>query len=369
MKLPEIKLTKKHYAVLGAVIILFLGWRIFSVLSDKPQEVNTVPVVRTMTVGETSTDATATYPGEVRGKYESQLAFQVPGKIIRRSANLGQQVEAGQVLMEIDPKDIDQQLLASQAAYSSAQANYNLARENYSRFQKLYEQNAVSAMVRDQYKTQFDAAASALNSAQAQLNASRNQMGYTRLVADHAGSIASVSGEVGQVVAAGTPVVTLVQDGQREIQIYVPENRLDQVSIGQKATVTFWALTGVKAEGTVTEIAPMADPVTRTYKVRIALAGMPKEAKLGMTAKVVLGTGKETALLLPQSAIYQTGEKPGVWVIRDKKATLVPVKVDGYEGNNVKISAGLKKGDVVVTGGINKLSEGQEVRLEGSEFK
>ena len=336
--LKEIKLTKTHVALFVAAVVAFAGWRVVSVLKPPATEERTVPVVRTVTVGETAADGTATYPGEVRGKYESNLAFQAGGKIVSRSVNLGDTVHAGQVLMELDPKDIRQSYDADQAAYQAALSNYNLAKENYARYSRLYEQNAVSAMARDQYRTQLDAADATLN-------------------------------EIGQVVGAGTPVVTIVRDGSREIQIYVPENRLGQIRPNQPAKITFWALNDSVASGHISEIAPMADPVTRTYKVRVAVDTMPEAVKLGMTAKVTLQNGTENVIAIPSGAVYQTGEQPQVWVIRDKKATLVNVKTAGYEGSNVIIAGGLANGDVVVTGGVNKLAEGQEVRLEGSDTK
>ncbi len=369
MDVSEMKLTKTHYMIIGAAAAVFIGWRVFSALQPPAPEARIVPVVRTVTIGETAAKDTAVYPGEVRGKHESNLAFQVAGKIVARHINLGDTVRAGQVLMEIDPKDVMQSYNAAEAAYQAAVSNYKLAKDNYERYSALFEKNAVSAMARDQYRTQFDAAASSLKSAEAQWNASRNQLSYTQLVSDHNGTVASISGEIGQVVGAGTPVATVVQDGSREIQIYVPENRLGQISLNQPAAITFWALNDLKASGHISEIAPMADNVTRTYKVKVTVDSMPEAAKLGMTAKVVLDAGNVKSILVPAGAIYQTGDQAQVWVIRDKKAFLAPVKTAGFEGSNVKITKGLVHGDIVVTGGINKLAEGQEVRLEGSETK
>lgn len=369
MNLPEIKMTKKHYMVLGAAAVLFVGWRVFSALQPPAAEERIVPVVRTITIGETVAKDTALYPGEVRGRYESPLAFQAPGKIVARYIQLGDNVRAGQVLMELDPKDVQQNYNAAQATYQAALSNYEVVKENYKRYTALYEKGAVSTMIRDEHKTRYDAAASQLESARAQFTAAENQLGYTKLVADHDGMVSSLTGEVGQVVNVGTPVAVVVQDGNREIQIFVPENRLGQIRPNLPATITFWALDNVTAQGHVSEVAPMADPVTRTYKVRVTVDTMQEYAKLGMTAKVELNTGSENVTLVPTGAIYQTGDQPQVWVIRDKKATLVPVKTAGFDGSQVRVTGGLAKGDVVVTGGINKLAEGQEVRLEGSENK
>jgi len=369
MNLPEIKMTKTRYMVLGAVAVLFIGWRVFSALQPPAPEDRIVPVVRTVTIGDTAAKETAVYPGEVRGKYESSLAFQVGGKIVARHINLGDNVRAGQVLMELDPKDVQQSYNAAQATYQAALSNYEVVKENYKRYSALYEKGAISTMTRDEHKTRFDAAVSQLESARAQLTASENQMGYTRLVSDHDGMVASITGEIGQVVGAGTPMATVVQNDGREIQIYVPENRLGQIKQNQPATITFWALNGLAASGHISEISAMADSITRTYKVKVAVDSMPEQAKLGMTAKVVLNSGSVDATLVPAGAIYQTGDQAQVWVVRDKKVSLVPVKTAGFEGSNVRITEGLAKGDVVVTGGINKLAEGQEVRLESSETK
>ena len=369
MNLPEIKMSKTHYMLLGAVAVIFIGWRVFSALQPPATEAPVVPVVRTVTIGDTAAKEMAVYPGEVRGKFESNLAFQVLGKIRARHINLGDKVRAGQVLMELDPKDVQQGYSAAQATYQAALSNYEVVKENYKRYTALYEKGAVSTMTRDEHKTRYDAAASQLESARAQLTISENQMGYTRLVSDHDGVVASISGEVGQVVGAGTPVATVVQDGSREIQIFVPENRLGQISLNQPATITFWALNNLTATGHIAEIAPMADSVTRTYKVKVAVDSMPEAANLGMTAKVTLNAGTVKSTLVPTGAIYQTGDQAKVWVVRDKKVSLVPVRTAGFEGSDVRITEGLSKGDVVVTGGINKLAEGQEVRLESSETK
>lgn len=107
MKLPKFEFKKTHYLIAGAVAVLFIGWRIYGTVHPDAVEEKPIPVVRTITVGASSTDNTAVYPGEVRGKYESTLAFQTGGKIVSRQVNLGDRVRAGQVLLEIDPKDVN----------------------------------------------------------------------------------------------------------------------------------------------------------------------------------------------------------------------------------------------------------------------
>ena len=114
----------------------------------------------------------------------------------------------------------------------------------------------------------------------------------------------------------------------------------------------------------------MSDPVTKTYRVRVALEQIPAEAKLGMTAKVVLNNGKEEHFLLPATAIYQTNEQAKVWLVKYNKANLTDITIAGYAGNDVIVASGVTRGDVIVTAGLNKLVPNQDVRLmESGERK
>ncbi|MDD4321925.1 MAG: efflux RND transporter periplasmic adaptor subunit, partial [Acidaminococcaceae bacterium] len=326
-KLQAWGLTKKRlYLIIGVIIIIAIGGRIASDIFGNKNIAKTIPIVRTITVGNSATANILQYPGEVRGRYESSLAFQIAGKIVSRSVNLGDKVTAGQVLMQIDPKDVIQTVNSSAAALNSAESQYQLAAKNAQRYQELYNSGAVSKATAEQYENAANAALATLQQAQARLSADNHQLEYTKLVADHDGVIAAVNGEIGMVVAAGTSMVTLVQNGQREIQIFVPENQLSDIHPGQPVQVDFWALNKVKVNGTISEIAPMADSTTRTYKVRVALDNVPSQVKLGMTAKVILAAGDSTDFIIPSSAIYQTGDKPHVWLVVNKHVQLIPIE-------------------------------------------
>lgn len=373
--------NQKRLALAAAVLVVGASaFALYANIARKPQAAKIIPIVRTYTVGNAAPAAAATYPGEVRGRYESQLAFQVAGKIAARMVNVGDSVQAGQVLLALDPKDVAQNVEATAAQLASARASYKLAADNAARYRSLYAQGAVSEAIRDQYNTQLEAASATLRQAQAQANVSSNQLGYTQLVSDTAGVVTALNGEVGQVVGAGTPIATVVRSGEREVQISVPEGA--NVSVGQQASVSFWALPGVEATGHVREIASMADPVTRTYKVCVAVPDLPKAAKLGMTAKVSLGNNHDNTtnstdskgdtqasasaptFTLPAQALYQVNNKTQVWLVQENKAKLVDVVVAGYAGNDVIISQGLSKGDRVITAGLAKLVPEQEVRPE-----
>lgn len=362
---------QKAMAAVGMLCAVGLCYGLFVRFSPKPVEEKIIPVVRTITVGAKEGISSAEYPGEVKGRYESNLAFQVAGKINSRLVNIGDKVSKGQVLMQLDTKDVAQGAIASNAALEAAQANYKLAQDNFNRFNELRKQGAISQMVYDNYKTQLAAAEATLRQAQAQASVSGNQLDYATLKSDANGVVARVLAEVGQVTGAGTPVVTVVQDGEREVQINVPENILKNLKLGDEAKITFWALNKSEAKGFVREISPIADTLTKTFKINITIPDVPKDVQLGMTAKVSFAnTNSSQALTIPASSIYQVNKQPAVWIVnQDNKVELKDVEIANYAGNDVVISSGVKPGDKVVIAGLAKLTKGQAVRLEKSGEK
>ncbi|HML90669.1 MAG TPA: efflux RND transporter periplasmic adaptor subunit [Methylomusa anaerophila] len=325
-----------------------------------------IPLVRTQVVKEDLHEANSGYSGEVRGRFESQLGFQIGGKIIKRNVDLGSVVNRGDVLMKIDPKDIQQTVNINSAQVYSADSQLRLAESNLNRYRQLYEQNAVSRAQYEQYENAYDVAVAALRQASAQYAQGSNQLNYSVLLADSAGVISSVNAEIGQIVSAGQSVITLVKDGEREVEINIPENRVKELRNAQQIHVAFWALPNTVLDGKVREISPVADKVSRTYKTRISLVDPPQDIKLGMTANVTIeDPNSQEKLYIPLAAIYQTGEQPGVWVITNEAVTLRPIKIGTFGDGKVQVLQGLLAGDVIVTSGVHKLREGQRVRIVG----
>ena len=317
----------------------------------KKEKIETVPVVRTEKVKLGREAAAGTvYAGSVRGRYETNMAFQVGGQVLSRQVQAGSRVRAGQVMMTIDPKDVAQK-------DNAAQSSLQLAAANYERYKQLYEAGAVSAAALDMFRTAYEQAA-------AQAAQTGNALSYTELRAPADGVVTRVNAETGQVVGAGTPVLSFVQTDELEVELHVPENRLSEMPAGKKVTVAFWALADKKTAGFVREISPMADSITRTFAVRISLPEPPEGMQLGMTASVNTEIeGKADAVaVLPLTAVYQNGDKPEVWLVKDGHVSRKPVKTESFSENKVKVS-GLKNGDVVVTAGVHRLLDNQEVRL------
>lgn len=366
-KLPQIRKPKIYYGIFAIILVLFsISVMVWNSHRKIKEDAENVMVVQTSLIGAEASSQEYTYPGEVRGRYESEMAFQVNGKIIRRNAEVGKLVHVGDVLMQIDPKDIAQTVKSASAQVNSVESQLHLAESNLNRFRELYESGAVSRMTYDQYVNSYEVAVAAVQQAEAQQAQGTNQLDYTALRADHAGVIAAIKAEAGQIVNAGQTVLTIVQDGEREVEINVPENRIEDLRKAQKIKVTFWALPKVSADGQVREIAPMADPVTRTYKVRVSLINPPAEMTMGMTAAVSLVDSENQRIIrVPLSAIYQNGDTPSVWVIIADTVTLRPVKTGEFADGSIQIISGLQEGDRIVTAGVHKLYQGQRVKWDG----
>ena len=345
-----------------------------------PQE--PVRSVKLVTVGLSSLTAEQSYAGEVRALSESRLSFRVGGKLIRRQAELGQRVQAGQVLAQLDAQDYALAAAAAGAQVTAARTSRDLAAADYKRFEALKAQNFISGAELERRAASLQGAQAQFEQAQSQYALQGNQTNYAVLVSDGAGVVTSVDAEVGQVVAAGTPVVRVAMDGARDVVFAVPEGRVAAMTIGLPVQVRGWAASGASEtsataastlSGQVREVAASADPVTRTYLVKVALAAQPVVPALGATVTVLVpGQANAAAqvLKLPTSALRQEGQQTAVWVLDPQSMTLRAqvVQVRAADGNEVVVQSGLEPGMQVVAAGVHVLSAGQKVTIYKSNM-
>lgn len=322
--------------------------------------------VKVMTLDASAQHSTAEYAGEVQARVESRLGFRVGGKIIRRSVELGQRVRAGQVLAQLDPQDYKLSETAARAQLAAAATNRDLAAADYKRYKDLSDQHFISSAELERHDTTLKAAQAQYDQAQAQLSSQGNQAAYTSLVADASGVVTAVDAEVGQVVAAGTPVVRVAQDGARDVVFSVPEDKVQLVHVGAAAQVALWA-SRTTVQGKVREVAASADPVTRTFAVRVALDAkdaLPLGSTVSVTA-AAFGHVDRAMTKVPTSALFKNGNSTAVWVLDPASMTvqLTPVEVITADGNEVVLADGLKPGTQVVSAGVHVLSPGQKVTL------
>ena len=358
--MKKLPLRSLSWSVLAASALLLAACS----RSETPAE--PIRAVKVITVGASSLQAMREFSGEVRPRVESRLGFRVGGKVTRRQAEVGQRVQAGQVLAQLDPQDYRLAADAARAQVAAASTNRDLAAADYKRYVTLREQNFISGAELERRETALKAAQAQLEQAQAQLSSQGNQARYTDLIADVSGVVTAVEAEPGQVVAAGTPIVRIAQDGPRDVVFSVPEDKMATVAPGSAVQVKVWAGNAV-LPGRVREVAATADPVTRTYLVKVALEGAG-QLPLGSTVTVTpqaMGQAGVQVIKLPTSALRQEGQGTAVWVL--DKATMTvrsqAVQVATADGNEAVIASGLQPGMLVVSAGVHVLSPGQKVTI------
>lgn len=325
--------------------------------------------VKVITVAGSNLNVEGVYSAEIRARVESRLGFQVGGKLLQRSVEPGQRVAAGQLLAQIDARDYQLAAQSAQAQLSAAQSQRDLAAAEYKRFEALKAQNFISGAELERRETALKAADASLNQAKAQAQAQSNQASYASLSASHAGVVTAVDGEVGQVVSAGQPIVRLAHDGPRDAVFAVSEQMVMGLKLGQAMQATLLS-TGQILNGKVRELAASADPVTRTFAVKLSLADSTN-LPLGVTVNVNAGPTVGNAPLvikLPTSALRQEGQSTVVWVLDEATMTVntQAVQLGMVDGNEVVIQSGLKPGQKVVSAGVHVLAPGQKVTLYGA---
>ena len=304
------------------------------------------------------------YSGDVRARFESQLGFRVNGKIKTRKVDVGNHVETGQVIAELDPVDLQLQVGSAGANLAAAKAARDLAQADYDRYKSLLTKNYVSQTQVDAQANTLKAAQAQVQQAQAALAVAQNQAEYTSLRADHTGMITALNAEAGQVVTAGQAVATLAWDGAVEVEIAVPENRISAYQVGTPFAIESWADAGKRLGGHLREIGPEADRVTRTYRVRIRFDDQAQAPRLGQTARVYFadaaGVGQT---LIPLSALHELSGKPAVWIVdaKTRQVKLAPVAVSAYREQGVTLAGGVDMRDWIVTAGVHKLREGETI--------
>ena len=339
---------------------------------DKPQVVPEPRLVNVVRVAIGSTNSDVGYSGEVRARYETNLGFRVPGKIVARNVEVGGIVKKSDVLARLDPEDQQLNTRGAQSQLAAAKSEYEQSKADLERYTDLYKKEFISKAEFDRRQNAYNVAKARLDQAQAQLAVTKNQTGYTELAADHAGVVTSILIEVGQVVAAGQTIMKLARTDDREVIISIPENRLSELSAARQIDISLWADPAKIYKGKLREVSPSADPITRTYAAKISVLNADPAMKLGMTANVYLrGVQRSVSVMLPATALFQDNGHAAVWIV-DKSTSqvkLVPVEVGEYVEDRVAVLSGLTPGDMVVRAGVHKLFSGEKVRAHEAPVK
>ena len=331
-------------------------------------KVEDVRPVRAIVLASSNVDVNAEFSGEVVARVTSQLGFRVGGKIVERKVDVGAAVTRGQVLMRLDPQDLQLSQAQARASLNSAETSRDLARAELKRYQDLRQQNFVSQAVLDSKDAAYKAAQAQVEAAQAVYRGQANQSGYASLLADGDGVIARLDAEVGQVVSPGTPVAVLARNGDKEVVIGIPEDKVETMRGVKNVVVRLWADPKQALAGKIREVSPVADAATRTYLAKVTIPDAP-QARLGMTAVVQFASTTATPQIrVPLTALFNEKSQSSVWVVENGAVRLVPVTVGGVAGNDLLLTSGVKEGQTVVTAGANLLKPGQKVTILGKEL-
>ncbi|HTJ91701.1 MAG TPA: efflux RND transporter periplasmic adaptor subunit [Pararobbsia sp.] len=308
------------------------------------------------------------YPVEVQSRYSNVMSFRIAGKLIERKVRLGDTVRKGEVVARLDPADSQKQVASAQASLDAAEHRLVFARQQLDRDKAQAAQNLIAANQLEQTQDNYASALAGRDQAAAQLVVAQNNLQYNTLSADHDGWITSENADTGQVVSAGQAVYGLAWSGDVDVILDAAESDLGRIQVGQGASVTFQALPGRRYDAKVREIAPAADPQSRTFRVKLTLTQPGNEVRLGMTGDAALAaqaTGNTTAsFTVPSTAIFHQGRKPAVWVIRTSDSTLElrPVEVRNYGEHTATVVNGVRDGDQIVLAGVHTVFAGQHVK-------
>jgi RND family efflux transporter MFP subunit len=324
--------------------------------------------VRTVTVVKREVGETITYTGRIQAENEARLSFRISGRMIERSANVGDRVSPGQIVAKLEPQDELNGLRSAQAALAAAQAQFVEAKSNFDRQRTLLARDVASRAQFERAEQTLETARAQLDTAEAQLKAAKDRVSDTELKVDAAGIVTATGAEPGEVVQAGQAIIRVARKDGRDAVFDVPGQLLRSAPSDPLITVSLTDDPAVTAIGRVREISPQADPVTRTFEVKVGLTDPPVAMRLGSTVVGRMQLDAAPVIEIPASALTALDRRPAVWIVDPAKLTVSLRNVDILRQNpaTVAISEGLDTGDIVVTAGTQALHPGQKTRLLGS---
>jgi len=304
--------------------------------------------VQATTIENKSRVATEDVVGTVRAKLRATIEAKVSGKIEQMLVVPGQQVKVGDLLAVIDAREV-------QARYDQAVALRQQAEADLKRMTTLFEQQILS-------QAEFDNARARARVTLAGVTEAETMLGYTKVTAPFAGVITRKYADVGDLASPGKPLLDMEDSTGLRLEADVPEAVVGKLTLGDQLPVRISALEKELA-GVVSEIAPAADPNSRTFLVKLDLPNMPG-LRAGQFGRVAMPVGETRALRVPASAVVRRGQMEMVFIVSNGKAQLRLVKTGERIGDEVELVAGVSAGEQIVTAGAFGLMDGQPLTLK-----
>jgi len=337
-------------------LIIFVALLTLACEAELPDQAEAIPKVKTFTLAQQNLSSRV-LSGTVRARHEIPLAFRINGRIQQRAVDAGQQVKKGQLLFSLDPSDLKKELDARNAESSAAKSALAVAQADVQRSIGLLQKKFISQQAVERFKLIEDETKERLNAAYARAKQARNALSYTRLVADSDGLLVEVSGDSGQVVAAGQTIALQAKVTELEVEVFFPES--------MKAPKTGWLL-GDYADGqplTLRETAGAADPTTRTWRARYHIEGKLAGRALGSIVRASFSYSDvgDGTLEVPLAALDERGKTPQVWQVVEGVATAYPVKLLALRSETALIQTELPMGSRIIALGTHLLQTGMAV--------
>lgn len=325
--------------------------------------------VRTVTVEKREAGSAVTLTGRIEAEDEVALGFRISGRILENNVRVGDRVEAGQVLARLEPQNEMNSLRSAEANLAAAQAQLTLAQNHFERQDTLFDQGWTTRALHDQAVKGVQTAQAQVTAAEAQLKSAHDLVSFTELKADAPGVVTELGPLAGGVVQAGQMIVRLARKDGRDAVFDVPPQVLRSAPPDPVINVSLAGDPTVTAAGRVREVAPQANPVTRTFEVRVGLTNAPAAMLLGATVNGQMDMAYTPTILIPSTALTRANQQPAVWIVDPANNTVAlrNIEVQRFDQASVAVAQGLDTGEIVVTAGVQALHPGQKVRLLGSE--
>jgi membrane fusion protein (multidrug efflux system) len=363
------KFNRRWLVAAGVVILLLAVYFALKISRDTGQlkpgaEEGKLVAVEVVPVQYGSISRRVSFAAKIAPAAEMTIIPKVGGRVASVLAEMGDQVSAGQVLVQLEDTDYAIQAQQAEASLDLAVAGQKSAAQNLQRMEQLYQQGAVSRKDYDSAVTASEQADAQVKQASASLAYARYQAASTAITSPANGIIASRRVDIGEMVNAGSSIFTVVDIASVYAECSIPESEVGRLVVGQKVAVLSTAVSGQPFEGTLTNLAPAADAVTKAFAARFKIENPGRMLKPGMFAQVELAVEEHLqALLVPKGSVVEKVGQKFIFLAREGKAIETSVVTGIADGETVEVLEGLQAGDLVITTGQNALQDGIQIEI------
>jgi RND family efflux transporter MFP subunit len=311
------------------------------------------------------------FSGSAKAGAEVKLSFKVPGTLRSVPLNVGDLVRPDTLVATLDPRDYELQVQDVEASLARARAQERNAAADLERVRALWENSNASEDDLDAARTAAESASALVASTKKKLELAQLQLSYTRLVSPVEGAVAEVQAEVNENISVGQPIIVMNTGALPEVEVAVPEGLITQIRQGSAVTVRFDALAGRNYSALVTEVGVAPTRSATTFPVTVRLNRSDTRILPGMSAEVLFRFGTDSSrarILVPPQAVSEDQEGTFVFTLTAEESGLATVhrrsvRVGDLVSEGLEIVEGLKEGERIVTAGVNRIKDGQKVRL------